>query len=676
MKRYIYPFTAIIGQEPMKTALLLNAVDPSIGGVLISGHKGTGKSTAVRALGQILPEIEIVEGCPFNCSPDDSDAMEDECLERFTRGEKLPRTKRSMPVVELPLSATEDRVVGTLHIEHALRTGKRRFEPGLLAAANRGILYVDEVNLLDDHLVDMLLDAASSGVNIVEREGISFSHPSRFILIGTMNPEEGELRPQFLDRFGLCVKVKGLDDINERKEVIRQRIAFEQNPEGFLKKWYEFEKVVAGQILYARKILPNIRMPDEMLEMAVRLSTEVEVHGHRSDITILKAARALAALLEKDEVQRRHIADAAGFVLPHRISTPLSSPQALDEKLNAALVRIVEDAPAGKEEIQSEYLLDEIDRQTPSAHGASNINALFSLFKKKEKEKMFDADESVCVADIEIEELKTRGSAVGRRTRVRTTSHSGRYVRAVPLREGECSFDVAVDATLRASLVRQAQTGGEPPPSVSIIPEDLRKKVRTRPRNTLIIFAVDASDSMGSGTFARMAAAKGSVIALLTGAYQKRNRVGLVAFRNECAQVLLSPTSSITLAKDRLRQLPTGGATPFSDGLMKAWQLVKTERAKDPDIKPILVVISDGDANVPLESGRILSDRKVLEEVCGLARQIQKDQIHSIAIDTKPRSERSDRMQRIAESLGATYHHIDRLRAKNVIEAVQAIREE
>lgn len=391
MKRYIYPFSAIIGQEPMKTALLLNAVDPTIGGVLISGHKGTGKSTTVRALAQILPEIESVEDCPFHCAPEGSATMCDSCLERLSKGESLPRTKLSMPVVELPLSATEDRVVGTLHVEHALKTGQRRFEAGLLAAANRGILYVDEVNLLDDHLVDILLDAAASGINIIEREGISYSHPARFMLIGTMNPEEGDLRPQFLDRFGLSLSVKGLADLELRQTIVRQRIAFDQNPEAFLIKWSDSEQILTDQIRYARRKLDSVRIPARMLELAVRLSAELEVQGHRSDIAILKTARALAAILERDTVEQTHIAEAARYVLPHRITNiPLATPEILQEKLDAALSKILDEYPATDDESKGDTtevfdFMDDVFTEVPGAAAATNSDIMFSFLEKKKR---------------------------------------------------------------------------------------------------------------------------------------------------------------------------------------------------------------------------------------------------------------------------------------------------
>ncbi len=667
MKRHIYTFSAIVGQESMKTALVLNAVDPSIGGVLISGHKGTAKSTAVRALAQILPPIEVVAGCPYHCSPSEPENMDEECLARFQSGEKLETVFRRMPVVELPLSATEDRLVGALHVEHALKTGTRKFEPGLLATANRGILYVDEVNLLDDHLVDMLLDAAASGVNVVEREGISYVHPARFMLIGTMNPEEGDLRPQFLDRFGLNVTVTGLTNVKERQDVIRQRLEFEKDPDRFQKKWQPVEDLLAGQILYARNNLAKIEIPDDLLEMAVRLAVEVDVHGHRADIAILKTARALAALTERTRVQHGHIAEAARYVLPHRIqNASLSASAQLTEKINSAIKRVLSDDPSLKEDAEEkdEDNIFEIDRDIPGAMGAGYTNSLFSFLKKKE-EKTHDPDEGVIVDEIDLEEVKANGGSYGgRRQRNTTEARTGRYVRSVPVRKGENGFDVAVDATMRAAMLRQAQEGANG--EFCVQAEDLRKKIRKRPQNALVVFAVDASDSMGGGTVVRMRAAKGAALALLAKSCQKRDRVAVVAFRDESARVLLRPTSSVTLARERLQRLPTGGATPFADGLMKSWQLIKAERAKDPDLNPLLVVISDGEANVPLQKGC-----KIMDEVLALSDHIRQDGIASVAIDTKPRSQSSGEMQQVARALGARYHHVSRLLAKDVLELVQ-----
>lgn len=373
----------------MKTALLLNAVDPSIGGVLISGHKGTGKSTAVRSLTRILPKIEVVKDCPYHCSPTDEGAMCSSCSERHDAGEMLPVEMRSMPLVELPLSATEDRVVGTLHIEKTLKTGERNFEPGLLATANRGILYVDEVNLLDDHLVDILLDAAASGVNVVEREGISRSHPARIMLVGTMNPEEGELRPQFLDRFGLSLTVGSVTNLEQRRKIVTDRIAFDTDPKLFISQWAADENVVLNQVITARKSVRGLTITERMVELAVILSTEVEAQGHRADIAIIKTARALSALLEDDEIRQEHVLEAARFVLPHRItSIPLATAKLIEEKLEEIFARALEKDTAEKTSPEHEEEgdpWDEMSEQVPGANAASNVDMLFSFLEEKKK---------------------------------------------------------------------------------------------------------------------------------------------------------------------------------------------------------------------------------------------------------------------------------------------------
>src|SRR5437879_1286999 len=285
MERFVYPFSAIVGQDRMKLALILNAIHPAIGGVLIRGEKGTGKSTAVRALARLLPEQTVVSDCPYHCDPDASEALCPDCRERIGRGETLPRARRRMRVVELPINASEDRVVGTIDIEAAIKQGERRFEPGVLAQANRNILYVDEVNLLDDHLVDVLLDAAAMGVNVVEREGVSVWHPARFILVGTMNPEEGELRPQLLDRFGLCVDVSGIADVKDRVAIIERREEWEEDPEGFAAGYAETEAEEAARIGHAIERLPQVEVPRSVLEAIAELNVSLGVDGHRGDLT-------------------------------------------------------------------------------------------------------------------------------------------------------------------------------------------------------------------------------------------------------------------------------------------------------------------------------------------------------------------------------------------------------
>lgn len=315
----VFPFSAIVGQERMKRALLLNAVSPQIGGVLIRGERGTAKSTAARALAALLPQIKAVADCPFHCDPDRPKALCDLCRERVARGEALPMARIRTRFVDLPVSATEDRVVGTLDLERAIKQGERHFEPGILAAANRGLLYVDEVNLLDDHVVDLLLDAAAMGVNIVEREGISFSHPAQFILVGTMNPEEGELRPQLLDRFALCVDIQGIASAEARMEIIQRRVAYERDPEAFCDEWWPIDQALSQRIATARERVSDVRHTQANLYTIAELTAAMEVEGHRADIVILKAALAQAAFDGCSAIREADILLAAELALPHRL---------------------------------------------------------------------------------------------------------------------------------------------------------------------------------------------------------------------------------------------------------------------------------------------------------------------------------------------------------------------
>lgn len=317
--RAVYPFVAIVGQETLKKSLILNVIDPSLSGVLIRGEKGTAKSTAVRALAALLPEIDVVEGCPFQSDPHDRRAMAPDARTRFDAGERLPVQRRKTRVVELPISATEDRVIGTLDLEHALKEGAKRIEPGLLATANRGILYVDEVNLLDDHVVDVLLDSAAMGVNTIEREGISFTHPARFTLVGTMNPEEGELRPQLLDRFGLCVHVEGLTSPEDRVEVVKRRAAFERDADAFAAQWREQTEILGADIAAAMARHPMVEAEVSILFDIAKRSLAMGVDGHRADIVMLKTAKALAAWHGRDTVVAADVDEAATLALPHRM---------------------------------------------------------------------------------------------------------------------------------------------------------------------------------------------------------------------------------------------------------------------------------------------------------------------------------------------------------------------
>jgi len=333
----IYPFTAIVGQEKMKKALILNAINNRLGGILIRGEKGTAKTTAVRALAELLPEIPVADGCPYSCDPENEKEMCASCREKKNAG-TIKASMRKKQVIDLPLGATEDRVIGTIDIEHAIKKGEKSFEPGLLAGVNRGILYVDEINLLDDHLVDVLLDSAAMGVNYIEREGVSFSHPARFILIGTMNPEEGELRPQLLDRFGLCVDVEGITDPENRVLVIERRMGYEADPESFREQCAKDQDEMSSVIINARKLLPEVVCDRKMYELIVSISLEMGVDGHRADLYMLKTAQTIAAYHQKKEVTEEDIREAAELVLNHRMRRmPFQGPEPEMDKIDEAI---------------------------------------------------------------------------------------------------------------------------------------------------------------------------------------------------------------------------------------------------------------------------------------------------------------------------------------------------
>jgi magnesium chelatase subunit D len=662
----IYPFTAIVGQEKMKKALTLNAINPKVGGVLIRGEKGTAKSTAVRALANLLPEIEVVEGCKFRCNPHDINSMCEECLEKVKSG-TLKISSEKMRVTDLPVSATEDRVVGTLDIEHAIKKGEKRFEPGVLAHAHRGILYVDEINLLDDHLVDVLLDSAAMGVNTVEREGISFSHPANFVLVGTMNPEEGELRPQLLDRFGLCVDIKGIMDVARRVELIKHRLSYDTDPEAFAASWQAVESELCGQILLAQELLPEVRISDGMLELISQICVDMGVDGHRADITMMKTSITLAAFNGRTEVLEEDVKEAAELVLPHRMRRkPFDNHSDKQDKLNESIEKQREKEKE-KEKNKSEQQKKEHNEQSgkPQAHPeeqkSDNIQDSTGEQPDASSETIFATGESYQIKQLSPDFRRNNRNGSGRRSKTLTSSKKGRYIKSrIP---DEKTTDLAFDATLRAAAPYQfvREKNGN---SIVIHDSDFRQKIREKKIGNLVLFIVDASGSMGAQQ--RMVASKGAVLSMLMDAYQKRDRVGLIAFKGAEAELVLPPTSSVEMAQKYLEELPTGGKTPLSHGLMKGYETIQAELRRDPDTCPFMVLISDGRANVSMNGEPPLQETKTI------ASMFRKECIQSAVIDTESSMIKFGLAKEISSALGARYLALEDLKADSIIEAVRA----
>lgn len=665
-ERPVFPFTALVGQEQMKRALLLNAISPQIGGVLIRGEKGTAKSTAVRALTALLPEIDMVLGCPYSCDPDSSTHICPNCAAQIALGEVLSRTRRRVRIVELPVGATEDRVVGTLDLERAIQKGERHFEPGLLARANRGVLYIDEVNLLNDHLVDVLLDAAAMGVNTVEREGVSFSHPARFILIGTMNPEEGELRPQLLDRFGLAVEIGGVSDPEARMEVVRRRIAFESDPKGLCQEWQAAEEEERERIQRAQALLPQVVLEEEMLRLIAHVCLEFAVDGLRADIVMYKTAHTLAAYAGRTRVTEEDVRRAAELVLLHRRRRqPFEKPQFDPDKLEQVIRQHCPPpkGPDGDAAPSSARSTACQSKEPERAEGQQEVDGGAAELE----EQVFSVGVPFAVRPISTplrDQMEREGR--GRRSTTCSVPGVGRYVEArIPQ---AAPRDLALDATLRAAAPyqqgRRAAGGALATTGFILLPSDLREKVRETKTGNLILFVVDASGSMGVER--RMVATKGAILSLLLDAYQRRDQVGLITFRSEQATLVLSPTNSVEQAERFLRELPTGGRTPLSRGLLLAANTLVQHQGLHREVVPLLVLISDGRANVALREGE-----DPVTEAKAMADKIHRQGIRSLVIDTEKGFLRFGLAQEICAALGGKYVRLEELAADAMVRTVR-----
>ena len=748
----VYPFTAIVGKERAKLGLVLNAIDPSIGGILLTGPKGSGKSTLVRAAAKIFPNVETVEGCVFSCSPSDPTNMCDLCRERFESQGTLPMTKKRVRLVQIPIGATEDRIVGSIDVERVLKEGLRALHPGLLAEANQSILYLDETNLLPDHLMDTILDASSSGWNIVEREGISTSHPSRFILIGTMNPEEGELRPQLMDRFGLHVRVENVSDLVERVEVVRRNIEFTENPDEFIKKYEAEDARIRSAIEEARELLPKVIIPPSILDDIARVHYRLQVDGYRPDIVTVKAAKAHAAYMQRLEVAPEDVRIALEFALTHRtrisglkeppniqeittvlegkttigkliqrlerksLRMPVSREVKAGGRLFNSLVAFLILVPAIALLLLSSPSLVEIIAQSPfeallATLASVIIGVLVSRLVHRDSRptrvKLLDLSRitsfqgrtsQIAVEDPEgtirtpsmadlkrersviLEEMRKelvtlkdfpkvveplrppkrsregkarRGTQylVGKRAKIVTSSSKGRYAYyQLPKKR---PWDVALVPTLRAASPFQRMRKAD---GVSIVvkPEDLRMKIKEYRAPFSIVLLVDMSFSMATS----LVNIGRAIFSLHRSVYRRRDRVSLIVFKGKDAVVLQQPTTNLNMAVGRLRNVETSDFTPMATGLLRAWRLLRLEKQRNKDVIPMLIIVSDGIANVSLSQPVSATSRKnylseAQADVIDMARILKRDGIRVIVINTSHRRQEipGDLFRKISSSL-------------------------
>ena len=738
-KRLVFPFSAIVGLDRLKLAILINTINPKIGGLLIRGPKGSGKSTIVRSLADILPNIEIVRNCSFNCNPHDPSNMCSKCSERFRKGLNLPVEEREMVVVDLPLGATEDRVVGSLDVEKAIKHGIEALEPGVLAEANQNILYVDEVNLLSDHIADDLLDSAATGWNIVEREGISVSHPSRFIFVGTMNPEEGELRPQLLDRFSLSVTVERIMSVKDRIEVVKGNLEFEADPEKFYEKCRPLQEELRNRIAQARKALKDVTIPENLFEAICETCSVLKVDGLRPDIVIAKAASTLAAFENRKEVKLDDVLVAAEFALSHRTREggflEPASPQEIAEAFKVTVKKVFQFEKTGettekekkkrkflkgkavfwarknadkKDKKKSEkdsffkklrrrqfelmFLLNRLTggvlfgfgkklKKTPeNAPGTDGLrvgsNKLHGetweekVKKKKGKLKgiptVSDAAKSSGVSQgfrifsglekrivspskffLKMGKIKTRkrGVYAGKHAQSITTLHKGKpYGWKFP--HGK-PVDIHLPATIREASRKQRSREKPLETALNIRIEDVREKLRSYKVPITMMFVIDLSGSM----LLNLDAVKEALLRLHSDAYRCRDRVGIVALKDLGAVVVQHPITNLRVVANKLANLRVSGFTPLAAGMLKAREVLKEAKRRDPSTLPVMVIITDGSANVPLkrslETGEIRQIEEVrivvreyediaVKDVISVSKIIRREGIHTIVVNTNP----------------------------------------
>ncbi len=612
MNRTIYPFAAIVGQEKLKKAILLNLVNPRVGGVLIGGEKGTGKSTIVRSIPSVFDSVKIVD---------------------------------------LPLNITEDRLIGSIDLEKAILFGNKELEEGILKKADGNILYIDEVNLLGDSIINTVLQVSGSGFNNIEREGISHRHSSRFVLIGTMNPEEGSLKSIFLDKFGLFVSVNGETDLESRKEIIRRRLLYERDKVKFNEQWLEECIVLRDKIENGRRLINQVKISNELLNTIVSTLNACNCEGNRTEIIVTEAVRAIAALDNRIEANVEDIKEAFGYVLPHRMRKSPKEDNRDDNNENRDENNNQKNEDDDKEkDLEDSDSLNDFDDLDSSSLSSDTelVEGIGHTFKAKSI-RLRSTDRKV-----------RKGS--GKRSLTKTDSKQGRYIRYM-YKNDEIN-DISLDGTLRAAAPYQKfrQKNGV---SIAIEKSDLREKIREKRTGATIFFLVDASGSISAKK--RMKAVKGAIMSLLTDAYEKRDKVSLIAFRKETAEILLQPTRSVELARKHLKELSSGGKTPLSAGMNTAYNQMNSQMIKDKDMIPFLVIISDGRANVSL------TGEDPLSEALKIAEKMREKEIKALVIDTESGFIKFGALRELSNVLGAEYLNIEDLSDNMIYDSVKNV---
>lgn len=672
LKNLIFPFSAIVGQENVKKALILNAINPSIGGVLIKGDKGTGKTTAVRALADLLPPLKVVKGCPFNCDPDDEDELCDSC-----KSNDFEVETKNMRVVELPLGSTEDRVVGSINIERALKEGVKALEPGILAEANRNILYVDEINLLDDNLVDVLLDAAAYGVNLVEREGISIAHPSNFMLVGTMNPAEGELRPQLSDRIGLHISVYSIMDLQQRVKIMERREDFERDPVGFKEKFRKEQETTLEGIVNAREVLKNVNVPRDIMEVIAYICLIMGVDGHRADIAILKTSKAIAAYNNVQEVNIDHVEEAVLLVLGERFNKSSKNKNQVNQMVKKAMDDILKKNQDQESDGQQNMEEDEKNRENSQGkpqQGQENIEQppnkeddqeidsnkqdqnisrdSNDLGQDSEKEINFKANESedkvaADEGEFDIKKLlKIKGKKKRRLygKRVDSTTEKGKYVKSKLPRKNKS--DIAIDATLRAAALSSEG-------SINVKSEDLRHKVRKHGAKASIALVVDMSGSMFSERKAERV--KNILVNVVEDAGRKGDKISVVGFKGKSATVIIPTTKRATSFTEQLDHIKIGGTTPLASGMKKGLEILKKEKFNNEYV-PMMLILTDGMPNVAVNNNPT-------QDALEIAGKLKDYEIHTIVVNFEHSAKYGrDMNMELAVASGGRYYDLEELK--------------